>query len=101
MGEVISELIIYLCFTIVLLFLSYQSRDTDSYDLYRDTKNLFVTEDFHEINSIDTWWNYCDNTVLKRLYAQVWYNNKYITCREKLTTASRVSMRVGALTITC
>jgi hypothetical protein len=96
MGEIIREIIIYIVFTIILLFLSYQSRDTNSYGLYRDTKNLFITKDFHDINSINTWWNYCDNVLLKGLYAQTWYNNKTLTWREKLTTGSRVSMRVGA-----
>jgi hypothetical protein len=96
MGEIIREIVIYIFFTIVLLFLSYQSRDTNSYGLYRDTKNLFIKEDFHGVSSISTWWNYCDNVLLKGLYAQTWYNNKNLTWREKLTTGSRVSMRVGA-----
>ena len=89
MGEILREIILYIFFTIVLLFLSYQSRDTNSYGLYRDTKNLFITDDFHDVSSIDTWWDYCDNVLLKGLYAQNWYNNKNLTWREKLTTASR------------
>ncbi|CAF2607106.1 unnamed protein product [Rotaria sp. Silwood2] len=96
MGEIIREIIMFIFFTIVLLFLSYQSRDTNSYGLYRDTKNLFITSDFHDVSSIGTWWDYCDNVLLKGLYAQAWYNNKNLTWREKLTTASRSSMRVGA-----
>lgn len=96
MGEIVREIIIYIFFTIVLLFLSYQSRDTNSFGLYRDTKNLFITKDFYKVNSIITWWDYCDNILLKRLYAQTWYNNKSLTWREKLTTGSRASMRVGA-----
>jgi hypothetical protein len=36
MGEMIREIIVYIGFTIVLLFLSYQARDTNSYGLYRD-----------------------------------------------------------------
>ena len=96
MGEIIREIVIYIFFTTVLLFLSYQSRDTNSYGLYRDTKNLFITEDFHNVKAIGPWWNYCDNVLLKGLYAQPWYNDKNLTWREKLTTGSRVSMRVGA-----
>jgi hypothetical protein len=96
MGDIIREIFIYIFFTIVLLFLSYQSRDTNSYGLYRDTKNLFITEDFHDVKSIETWWDYCDNALLKGLYAQKWYNNKNLTWREKLTIGSRASMRVGA-----
>jgi hypothetical protein len=96
MGSIIREIIVYLVFTVVLLFLSYQSRDTNSYGLYRNTKNLFITEDFHDVSSIDTWWDYCDNVLLKGLYAQPWYNNKNLTWREKLTIGSRESMRVGA-----
>ncbi|CAF0730830.1 unnamed protein product [Adineta steineri] len=96
MGEVIREIVIYVFFTIILLFLSYQSRDTNSYGVYRDTKNLFITTDFHEVNSLGKWWDYCDNVLLKGLYAQKWYNEKNLTWREKLTTGSRVSMRVGA-----
>lgn len=96
MAEIIREIIMYVFFTTVLLFLSYQSRDTNSYGLYRDTKNLFINDDFHGVNSISSWWDYCDNILLKGLYAQPWYNNKNLTWREKLTTASRVSMRVGA-----
>ncbi|CAF1019415.1 unnamed protein product [Rotaria sordida] len=96
MGKIIREIIFFIFFTIVLLFLSYQSRDTNSYGLYRDIKSLFITEDFHDVNSIQTWWNYCDNTLLKGLYAQAWYNNKNLTWREKLTIASRTSIRVGA-----
>jgi hypothetical protein len=96
MGEIIREIVIYTFFTIVLLFLSYQSRDTNSYGLYRDTKNLFITEDFHGVASIGKWWDYSDNVLLKGLYAQTWYNGKNLTWREKLTTGSRVSMRVGA-----
>ncbi len=96
MGEIIREIVFYLFFTIVLLFLSYQARDTNSFSLYRDTKNLFINKDFHKINSINTWWNYCDQILLKGLYAQTWYNNKNLTWREKLTTGSRVSIRVGA-----
>jgi hypothetical protein len=96
MGEVILEIIIYVFFTVILLFLSYQSRDTNSYAFYRDTKNLFITDDFYDVNSIGTWWDYCDNVLLQGLYAQPWYNNKSLTWREKLTTGSRVSMRVGA-----
>lgn len=96
MAEAIREIIIYVFFTTVLIFLSYQSRDTNSFGLYRDTKNLFVTKDFHRVKSLGTWWNYCDNALLKGLYAQSWYNNKSLTWREKLTTGSRVAMRVGA-----
>jgi hypothetical protein len=96
MGSTIREIIVYLVFTVVLLVLSYQSRDTNSYGLYRNTKNLFITEDFHDVSSIDTWWDYCDNVLLKGLYAQPWYNNKNLTWREKLTIGSRESMRVGA-----
>jgi hypothetical protein len=96
MGEIIREIVIYVFFTVVLLFLSYQSRDTNSYGLYRDSKNLFITDDFHDVSSIGSWWDYCDNVLLKGLYAQTWYNNKSLTWREKLTTGSRVSMRVGA-----
>jgi hypothetical protein len=96
MGSIIREIIVYLVFTVVLLVLSYQSRDTNSYGLYRNTKNLFITEDFHDVSSIDTWWDYCDNVLLKGLYAQPWYNNKNLTWREKLTIGSRESMRVGA-----
>lgn len=96
MGEIIREIVIYVFFTTVLLFLSYQSRDTNSYGLYRDTKNLFITQDFHDVNAIGPWWNYCDKVLLKGLYAQQWYNDKNLTWREKLTTGSRVSMRVGA-----
>ena len=95
MGEIIREIVIYIFFTIVLLFLSYQSRDTNSYGLYRDTKNLFITDDFHDVSSIDSWWDYCDQVLLKGLYAQPWYNNKNLTWREKLTVSSRTSMRVG------
>lgn len=96
MGEIIREIVVYVCFTIVLLFLSYQARDTNSYGLYRDTKNLFVTSEFKDVSSIGTWWGYCDNVLLKGLYAQTWYNQKNLTWREKLTTGSRASMRVGA-----
>jgi hypothetical protein len=96
MGSTIREIIVYLVFTVVLLFLSYQSRDTNSYGLYRNTKNLFITEDSHYVSSINTWWDYCDNVLLKGLYAQPWYNNKNLTWREKLTIGSRESMRVGA-----
>ena len=96
MGEIIRELVVYVCFTAVLLFLSYQARDTNSYGLYRDTKNLFVNDEFNDVSSITNWWDYCDNVLLKGLYAQTWYNNKSLNWREKLTTGSRVSMRVGA-----
>ncbi|CAF1487008.1 unnamed protein product [Rotaria magnacalcarata] len=96
MGEIIREIVVYIFFTVVLLFLSYQARDTNSYGLYRDTKNLFITDDFHGVDSLSTWWDYCDNVLLKGLYAQTWYNNKSLSWREKLTTGSRVSMRVGA-----
>jgi hypothetical protein len=96
MGEIIREIVIYICFTTVLLFLSYQARDTHSYSLYRDTKNLFINENFHDVSSISTWWSYCDDVLLKGLYAQTWYNNRSLTWREKLTTGSRASMRVGA-----
>jgi hypothetical protein len=96
MGSIIREIIVYLVFTVVLLFFSYQSRDTNSYGLYRNTKNLFITEDSHYVSSINTWWDYCDNVLLKGLYAQPWYNNKNLTWREKLTIGSRESMRVGA-----
>ena len=96
MGDIVQEIVVYVCFTIVLLFLSYQARDTNSYGLYRDTKNLFITEDFYDVKSISSWWNYCDNTLLKGLYAQKWYNHRNLTWREKLTTGSRVSIRVGA-----
>ena len=96
MGDIIREIVMYVLFTVILLFLSYQSRDTNSHDLYRDTKNIFITKDFRRVNSIETWWNYCDDVLLKGLYAQTWYNNKSLTWREKLTTGSRTSMRVGA-----
>ena len=96
MGEIIREIVVYIFFTVILLFLSYQARDTNSYGLYRDTKNLFITDDFHDVSSLGTWWNYCDNVLLTGLYAQPWYNQKNLTWREKLTTGSRVSMRVGA-----
>jgi hypothetical protein len=49
-----------------------------------------------DVSSIGTWWNYCDNVLIKGLYAQTWYNQRNLTWREKLTTGSRVSMRVGA-----
>lgn len=96
MGEIIREIVMYIFFTMVLLFLSYQSRDTNSYGLYRDTKNTFITDDFHEVSSLGTWWDYCDKVLLKGLYAQTWYNDKRLTWREKLTTGGRASMRVGA-----
>lgn len=96
MGEIIREIVMYILFTVILLFLSYQSRDTNSHSLYRDTKNLFITKDFHRVDSIETWWNYCDHVLLKGLYAQTWYNQKNLTWREKLTIGSRTSMRVGA-----
>lgn len=96
MAEAIREMVLYIFFTIVLLFLSYQARDTNSYGLYRDTKNLFITKDFHRIRSLTSWWDYCENVMLQGLYAQPWYNNKNLTWREKLTTGSRESMRVGA-----
>ena len=86
MGEIIREIVFYIFFTVVLLFLSYQARDTNSYGLYRDTKNLFVTDDFHDVDSLGAWWDYCDNVLLNGLYAQNWYNNKSLTWREKLTT---------------
>lgn len=96
MGEIIREIVMYVFFTVILLFLSYQSRDTNSYGFYRDTKNLLITNQFHRVSSIGTWWEYCDNVLLKGLYAQTWYNNKSLTWREKLTIGSRASMRVGA-----
>jgi len=96
MGEIIREIVVYIFFTVILLFLSYQARDTNSYGLYRDTKNLFVTDEFHDVSSLSSWWDYCDNVLIKGLYAQPWYNEKNLTWREKLTVASRTSMRVGA-----
>ncbi|CAF0819785.1 unnamed protein product, partial [Didymodactylos carnosus] len=99
MSEIIREVLIYCLFTTILLFLSYQARDIHSNGLFRDTKNLFITKDYNNIKSVTDWWNYCDNTFLKGLYAQTWYNGKTLSWREKLTTGSRTSMRVGAARI--
>ena len=95
MGETLSEFIIYIIFLIIVIFLSYQARDTNSHGLYTNTKNLFITEKFQEINSIAAWWKYCHEDLLPGLYAQQWYNGKNLTWREKLTTGSRESIRVG------
>jgi hypothetical protein len=57
---------------------------------------IVITDEFHHVDSIPTWWDYCDQVILKSLYAQKWYNGKSLIWREKLTTGSRVSMRVGA-----
>jgi hypothetical protein len=67
MGSTIREIIVYLVFTVVLLVLSYQSRDTNSYGLYRNTKNLFITEDFHDVSSIDTWWDMLNHGIIIKI----------------------------------
>jgi len=37
-----------------------------------------------------------DTTFLPGLYAPVWYNNKSLVWREKLTSLNRQAIRVGA-----
>lgn len=95
MSEICRELVIYLVFIVIVIFLSYQSRDTNSNGLYLSTKNLFITENFNGIDSLENWWKYCNEDLMKGLYASQWYNGKNITWREKLTISNREAIRVG------
>ena len=95
MGEIFREFVVYIIFIVVLIFLSYQARDTNSNGLYVSTKKLFITNNFRRINSIEKWWSYCQEDLLKGLYAHEWYNEKNLTWREKLMAGNRESMRVG------
>ena len=95
MSEICRELVIYLVFIVIVIFLSYQSRDTNSNGLYLNTKNLFITENLNGIDSIENWWKYCNEDLMKGLYSSEWYNGKNLTWREKLMISNRESIRVG------
>lgn len=93
MGEIFCEFSVYTIFIVVLIFLSYQARDTNSNGLYVSTKKLFITANFRGINTIEKWWHYCIEDLLKGLYAQDWYNGRNLTWREKLMAGNRESIR--------
>ena len=95
MGDIFREFVVYVIFIVVLIFLSYQARDTSSNGLYVSTKKLFITDNFKGINTIERWWHYCNEDLLKGLYAQEWYNGRNLTWREKLMAGNRESIRVG------
>jgi polycystin 1L2 len=100
MNAVIKEGISYLSFLIVILFLVHQPKSNNNYpSFYRSMSQTFLTNSkmpFDSIITRDDLWEYIEGVLLDGLYAPPWYNGKRLVWREKLTMASRDSIRVGA-----
>jgi len=99
MKAFLKEGLIYLCYLLVVLFLAHQGRTKNSNLVHTDLTKTFLTNEnqiFTEIQSRDDFWNYMESTFLPGLYAPVWYNNKSLVWREKLTSVNRQAIRVGA-----
>jgi len=95
----LKEASIYLGFLLVVLFLAHQGRTKNSNNVHHDLQKTFLINEnqiFAEVQSRDDFWNYMDTTFLPGLYAPVWYNNKSLVWREKLTSLNRQAIRVGA-----
>lgn len=97
--EILMEVISYLAFLVVLLFICYQSRDTNTYLMHDEMKKAFLINQilpFEDIKSRPDFWTYLEEVFLPELYASSWYNGNRLTWREKLMTKNRYSIRVGA-----
>jgi hypothetical protein len=97
--EIFKEMISYLIFLLVLMFICYQSRDTNAYLMHNEMAKAFLTNKilpFEDIKSRPDFWTYLEEVFLPELYATPWYNGKRLTWRERLMTRNRYSIRVGA-----
>ena len=51
MEEVLKECIVYVFFVLVLFFLSYQTRDTASFNFAQNVKNTFVSSSWESVRA--------------------------------------------------
>ncbi|CAF0709342.1 unnamed protein product [Brachionus calyciflorus] len=97
--EIMREAASYLSFFVVVLFLSYQARSKNSYYVHQNLANMVLNNRemaFEDIVTHDDLWNYIEKVFVPSMYAPVWYNDKKLNWREKLTSFDRYSIRVGA-----
>ncbi|XP_046581985.1 LOW QUALITY PROTEIN: uncharacterized protein LOC124289408 [Haliotis rubra] len=78
MEAVLKEIIIYTFFVLVIFFLSYQQRDSDSFGFGQNIKNRFVGK-FEKISTIPDYWNWLNTTFIPAMYATHYSNNTEIT----------------------
>jgi len=97
MEAILKECITYFFFIMVLFFLSYQTRDADSFIFAQNIKNTFVhnSPSLDSINAPNKFWQYTFNALLPNLYTDKWYNGKDINWREALQIDDRATIRVG------
>ncbi|CAF1362531.1 unnamed protein product [Adineta ricciae] len=75
----IQDGLIYLCFLILLYFLTYLNPQTNSYFQVNHLRNYFLNFrqtncDYTKISTIDEYWNWLENSFVDKLRAQQWYN---------------------------
>ncbi|OWF47600.1 Polycystic kidney disease and receptor for egg jelly-related protein [Mizuhopecten yessoensis] len=73
MEEVIREIGIYALFVLILFFLSYQTRDSDSFLMADNLKNT-LGSGFEKISTVTDYWNWLENKLIPNLYATHYAN---------------------------
>ncbi|XP_060067156.1 uncharacterized protein LOC132547416 [Ylistrum balloti] len=68
MEEVVREIGIYALFVLILFFLSYQTRDSDSFLMAENLKTT-LGSGFEKISTVSDYWNWLENKLIPNLYA--------------------------------
>ncbi|CAG2212605.1 PKD1L2 [Mytilus edulis] len=95
METLLREIAIYLLFVLVLFFLSYQQRDSFSYQMAANLRNYF-DNGFTSITTTEGYWKWMDKKLIPAMYASHYANGtEIIQWWDKRCTADMVSRRVG------
>ncbi|XP_069123478.1 uncharacterized protein [Argopecten irradians] len=77
MEEVVREIGIYALFVLILFFLSYQTRDSDSF-LMADNLKSTLGSGFDKISTVTDYWNWLENKLIPSLYATHYHDGSVI-----------------------
>ncbi|KAL3878017.1 hypothetical protein ACJMK2_035653 [Sinanodonta woodiana] len=95
METVIKEIAVYLFFVIILFFLSYHQRDSDSY-IYSENLQSFLRNGFESIQTVSQYWDWLETTLLPALYVSTYYNGANIEAWwDKMCISDLEARRIG------
>ncbi|CAF0785228.1 unnamed protein product [Adineta steineri] len=79
MWAIIREFLIYFIFAILVVIITYSNREQHSFYQVNHLRAYFLnqrqtTADYTEINTIDEYWYWLENSFVSNIRAQQWYN---------------------------
>jgi len=97
MEAILKEVIIYFFFVMTTFFLSYQTRDSNSFQFAENIKNTFkrTSPAFDSAITPVKIYDYMRRVMIPNMYSSNWYNGQELEWQEALQMDDRLSIRAG------